>query len=137
MAWRLLQFGASDVWQECRNNHVDGDNGGNIWCWIEHGECLLLQNSDVDPAAPRDRAFVLFSPQLTNQVISRTLTVRKEHRLPCGFLVDSARLHQKVFVVGEFSDEELAPLVQAEIDVVRVVGGTPKEISDNLAALLL
>ncbi len=56
--------------------------------------------------------------------------------MPSGFLVRDALQYQEVFVVGEFSDAELAPLVGAEIDVERVPGDTPKEISDNLEELL-
>ncbi len=135
MSWHDLNF-SNDILTFCQDHGINPDQTtGRIWCWLVPNRKLRLHDSE-SPVAQPDRSFVLFSPELPNSVIDRTLTVRKGNHVTSGFLVSDALDYQKVCVVGDFTEQELAPLVQAGIEMTRVSGATPKQISDNLATAL-
>lgn len=133
-----VRYRTDDVWNECDAYHIDADAIGNMDGWAYNDWGLVLYDS-IAGGPSELKSFVLFSPDLNNKTIARLLTVRKENLVPSGFRVSQARFYTNIYVVdpdGDISDAALAPLVEPGKRVVRVPGNTPKEMSDNLKALL-
>ena len=125
-----LNFASSDVWQVCDQNSITPDALGQITFRVVPSWRVCLYDSRMDISKDRNRSFVLFSPHLPNRIIARLLSVRKREQLPSGFRVSDALEYRQVFVIDprqEFSDAQLAPLVQVGIQVIRVCGTTGAE----------
>jgi hypothetical protein len=134
-----LNFASSDVWQVCDQNNINPDTFGQIAFRVVPSWRVCLYNSRTSISKNRSGAFVLFSPHLPNRIIARLLSVRKREQLPSGFRVSDALEYRQVFVIDprqEFSDAQLAPLIQVGIQVIRVPGVTGAELSDHLAVLI-
>lgn len=133
-----INFRSDQVWDQCDLNGIDPNAFGKIQGWVSKNFGLWLRDSAAG-AGQALESFVLFSPNLANKTISRLLTVRKRKRVPSGFLVDQARFYENVYVVdpnGDISNDELLPLVEDEVNVVRVTGGTAREMRAHLEELL-
>ncbi len=132
-----IRFRSNEVWDKCDLNEIDPDVNQRIEFTVVRGWRLCLYDSEAGIGELR-KSFVLFSPNLNNETIGgRLLTVRKRNQIPSGFRVSDALDYEKVYVVGDFTDEELLLLVRAGAEVKRVTGDTAKEMSDHLVALLL
>lgn len=131
-----IRFRSNEVWDRCDLNDIDPDSEARIEFKVVPGVRLCLYDSEAGIGELR-KSFVLFSPNLNNETIGgRLLTVRKRNQIPSGFRVSDAVDYENVYVVGDFTAEELLPLVRAGADVERVTGDTAKEMSDHLASLL-
>lgn len=130
-----MPFGSDQVWNECHAGAISASASSTIQFQVWPGWGLVLYNSaggiEVLPGH-----FVLFSPQLKPKTICDLLPLLQRRQVACGFNVADIHCFQNVYVVGNFSDDQLLPLVQAGINVQRVTGASTKARLAKLELLL-
>lgn len=133
-----IRFDTNDIWTECATHNINQDPVGNIDGFVVDNKYIRLLDS-ASGAVPTTRTFVLISPFLANNTISRLLTVLKQNRLTSGFSPDEALFYERVVIVdpnGDFPLTDLLPLQNAGINVNTIPAGTSGEMSNALVNLL-
>src|SRR5262245_58894885 len=130
-----MRFGTGDVWDQCGMNNIGSDINGRIRFVSVQGVHLMLLNSAAG-GAPQVRKFVLCSDTLPKTILPQGCAHCKSKQVSLCCLVSDALFYDRIFVVGNISAPQLAPLALNQIPFQQIAGTTAQTVAANLAAVL-